>query len=131
VNLPLRVTLVWFGFFALAFVNGALREVAIKRLVREPWAHQVSVLTGIALFTAYLWLLWDRTSVRTVPQALGVGAYWMALTVLAETFVVSRWIAGQSWDKIRGNYGLLRGNLWPVVVIWVGMLPLLMLRIRG
>ena len=36
----LRCTFAWFGLFALAFVNGAVRELCIKRYIKEPHAHR-------------------------------------------------------------------------------------------
>jgi hypothetical protein len=125
-----RVTLVWLGFFVLAFVNGALREALIKPVTGEPWAHRLSVVTGLALFTAYLWLVWKHTSITTPGQAIATGLYWFVLTVLVETLVVDRAMSRMSWDEILRTYDVLEGELWPLVVVWMGVLPLVMRRVK-
>jgi hypothetical protein len=53
-----HASLVWLGLFVLAFINGALREGVMKKVVgvKEPLAHQLSCLTGVALWTAFVWL---------------------------------------------------------------------------
>lgn len=121
-----RITLIWFGFFVLAFINGALREILIKRYIKEPWAHHLSALTAIILFGGFA--LRDFVRPETNNQAIWAGLYWLVLTILAETFVVGRLMGKQSWYEILNNYNILKGNLWPLVLIWVGLLPLLVLK---
>lgn len=125
----LRITLIWFGFFVLAFVNGALREIGIKKFLQEPWAHHLSALTAVLFFSFYLYLMWDKAHITTVKQSLGVGAYWLVLTVLAETFIVGRLMGKQSWEEIFAAYNILSGNLWPLVLLWVFISPYVFLRL--
>ena len=125
----LRVTIVWFGFFALAFVNGALREIGIKRLVDEPWAHHLSVFTGISIFTAYLFLVWERTKIDSFRAASAVGVYWVVLTFFAETVLIGRLMSRADWSTIFQAYDL-RKSLWPLVLVWVGLLPAFVLWLR-
>jgi len=123
-----RISLIWLGFFVLAFVNGALREILIKRFIKEPWAHHLSALTAIILFGSFAFALREYVRPETFQLAILVGLYWLVLTVLAETFIVGRLLGKQSWNEIFGNYNILKGNLWPLVLIWVGLLPLLVLK---
>jgi hypothetical protein len=118
-------TLVWLGLLGLAFVNGTLREVGLKRLIPEPYAHYLSAFTAIVLFTLYVFAMWRRTHIQTRRAALGIGLYWFALTILTETFVLNRWLSGLSWEDIRQSYNLVQGELWPLVLIWIACLPLL------
>lgn len=121
-----RVTLIWLGFFVLAFANGALREGLIKPFTGEPSAHRLSVATGLALFTAYLWLVWKHTRIATRGQAIATGLYWFVLTVLVEALVIDRAMSRMSWEEIARTYDVSRGELWPLVVVWMGVLPLAM-----
>jgi hypothetical protein len=123
-----RAILIWCGFFVLAVLNGALREIGIKRLIGEPWAHHLSVLTAILIFGIYAWLTRSYLDLRSSNEAISVGIVWLVLTVLAETFIVGRLLSKHSWDVILANYDILHGNLWPLVVLWVGVLPLLIYR---
>lgn len=130
-SIPARVTIIWFGFFVLAFVNGALREFGIKKFVDEPWAHHLSAFSGIFLFFIYLLFVWEKTKIETIGQAVAVGSYWFVLTVFAETFIVGRLIGKQSWDEIFSAYNIFQGNLWPLVLAWVGVMPIVFLKVIG
>lgn len=126
-----RITIVWLGFFVLAFINGALREVLIKRFIREPWAHHLSALTAILLFSALVFALREYVRPDSVKHALTAGMYWLVLTVIAETFIVGKLIGKQSWQDIFSNYNIFAGNLWPLVLFWVGLLPFLVLKLTS
>jgi hypothetical protein len=120
-----RNTLVWCGLFVLAFANGTIRELGIKRWVEEPWAHHLSALTAIAIFSIYVRLIWKRTGISTLANAIRVGALWLALTVLTETLVLNRWMAKLSWRQILESYDVTQGHLWPLVLLWVAALPVI------
>lgn len=126
-----KITIAWLGFFVLAFINGALREVLIKRFIREPWAHHLSALTGILLFSVLAFALREHVRAESIKIALGAGLYWLVLTVIAETFILGKLIGKQSWQDIFSNYNILAGNLWPLVLLWVGLLPLLVLKLTS
>src|SRR6476660_6716899 len=108
-SLLVRSSLIWCGFFVLAMVNGALREVGIKRVIDEPWAHHLSALTAIILFTIYGWMMRARLDLRTQSDALVVGVLWLVLTFVAETFIVGRLMGHRSWTEIFDNYNLAKG----------------------
>lgn len=124
-------TFIWLGLFGLAFFNGALREFGIKRLVHEPYAHHLSVLTAILIFTLYVFWIWNKTQIRTIRVAFMIGLYWFVLTVLTETFVLNRWISGLSWEQILKTYDLPHGELWPLVLVWIAILPSFALHRKG
>jgi hypothetical protein len=124
-------TLIWLGLFVFGFVNGTLREVGIKRLITEPYAHHLSVVTAIVIFSLYMWGIWNRTRIHTPAEALGIGVYWFILTAITEIFILNRWIAKLSWDEILETYNLAHAQLWPLVLIWIGILPWLMRRWKG
>lgn len=126
-----RTLLLWLGLFALAFVNGALREVGIKRVIGEPTAHHLSALTAFLIFSAYGGAVWNKTRIVTTADALWVGGLWFMLTILTETFVLNRWTSHLSWDQILQTYNLARGELWPLVLVWVGLLPVVLRALLG
>jgi hypothetical protein len=129
--LLLRNTFIWLGLFALGFANGALREVGIKRVIADPYAHHLSVLTAIVIFSIYVGALWNTTRIHKRSEALAIGLYWFVLTLLTETIVLNRWISQLSWDDIRETYNIAHAQLWPLVLIWIGVLPSLMRQWRG
>lgn len=127
-SILLRATLVWLGFFVLAIVNGTIREAGLKRFIDEPWAHHISAITAIALFSSYGWAMHRILNFSSDAQAVWVGVYWFCLTVLTETFVIGRLLGHHSWEEILNNYNIAAGNLWPLVLIWIAILPFLIWR---
>jgi hypothetical protein len=127
----IRAFFAWLGLFCLAFLNGALREGVIKRFLAEPWAHHLSALTAIGLFTIFVYLGWDKLRVFRRQQAVLVGLLWLALTVLTETFLLNRAMGKLTWREIAESYDVTRGHLWPLVLLWIAWLPLAMLEWRG
>lgn len=126
-----RNLLLWLGLLALAFANGALRELVLKRWVPEPGAHLLSALTAALLFGGYAWIFWPYTRIRNRREAIRIGALWWALTTVFETLVLNRWVSRLSWEEIARTYDVTAGELWPLVLLWVGFLPFLLLRLRG
>lgn len=124
-NLFKASSLVWLLLFCGAFANGIIREVLIKRWIEEPWAHHISAVTAILILSFIVFLMAKRLNILRPQEAIGVGIYWFVLTVLAETFLLGRWLGNQSWDQILENYNLAKGNLWPLVLLWIGLLPLI------
>jgi hypothetical protein len=122
-HLPVRAFAVWLGLFAAAFANGALREVIIKQFLSEPGAHQISAATGGAMMTLVVWLAWRWLAIPSPRAAAAVGLVWFILTALTETFLLNRWTSGLSWEQIAKTYDLWAGELWPLVLLWIGILP--------
>ena len=105
-----RAFLIWIGLFVLAFVNGAIREIGIKKFIDEPWAHHLSALTAVILFGIYVFIIWHKTKIETPKEALAVGGFWFLLTILTETFVLNRWISGLTWDQVIQTYNIFEGH---------------------
>lgn len=126
-----RAVLMWLGLFGLAFVNGALREVVFVPIFHEPLAHQLSAATALALFTAVVWGFWNRLGIHSYADGLLVGGFWFVLTILVETFLLNRWMGKLSWQQIGRSYDLTRGELWPLVLIGLALLPLVVRRYKG
>lgn len=101
--------------------------MVIVHVIREPWAHHASALTAIMAFTWLVAAVWPRLAIRTFRQARWIGCYWLALSVLAETFVLGRWLGGKGWREIARAYDLMGGSSWPLVVAWIGVLPVVAL----
>jgi hypothetical protein len=53
---------------------------------------------------------------------LGVGLFWLVLTVTFE-FLFGRYVAGASWEALLADYDVLRGRLWPLVLLTTLLAP--------
>jgi len=120
----LRYTLAWLPMVVLAVLNGTLREFTYGKAMSELHANQLSSVTFILIFAAYVWLLSSRWPLHTSGQAIVVGLIWLVLTVLFE-FGMGRYISHQSWEQLLQAYNIFAGNLWPLVLVAVAVLPAL------
>lgn len=117
--------LVWCVIAVVMVGHGALRERLITPRLGEQRAHQLSCLTGslVVLVVAYLGLPFTG-AVEAPGLQLGIGAFWLVLTVAFE-LVFGHWIAGLSWARILRDYDLVRGRLWLLVLAATFAAPLL------
>ena len=113
----------WLGGPVIGIVNGVAREVLLKDTMSESAAHQISTGTAIALFAGYFWILESRWPIPTKRAALEIGATWVALTVAFE-FGFGHYGDGKSWSELLHDYNLTAGRTWPLVLVWLGLVPL-------
>lgn len=125
-----RYLIAWLPMVAIAIANGVLRDVWYGPRVGELAAHQIST------FSAALWLgLYIRWVVRTWPpvsgrHAIAVGLVWLAMTVAFE-LGFGHWVAGHPWEHLLGDYNLLAGRLWVLLLLWITLAPYLFRRLHG
>ena len=120
----------WAGMLVLAVLNGALREKGYGRFVRELTAHQLSTAMGMVLFGIYIWILTGVFPIESSRQASVIGSMWLIMTVLFE-FGFGRFVAGHPWNRLFHDYNLLKGRVWPLLLIWTAAAPYVFYRIRS
>lgn len=125
-----RAIILWFAIFVLAVLNGAFREKALRPRLGQRVANTLSGLLLIALVAGFTiatigWL--PRTH---EPGFLLVGAAWLAATVALE-FAFGRFVARASWRDLIGAYRFRDGNLWPVVLLAMALMPWIAALVRG
>ena len=123
----MRYILAWIPMVFIGVINGVMREVTYGKYLSELRAHQISTATGVLLLGLYIWsiaYLWGFESPR---QAIAVGLLWLGLTVIFE-FVFGRYVAGHSWSQLLGDYNILAGRIWLLVLVWVAIAPWLFYR---
>jgi hypothetical protein len=114
--LVLKAFGVWLGMLLVAFLNGALRELLIVRLVGEQVGHVISVfvLSGAIFGLAYLFI----TGHRPLPAStlFQLGLFWLVLSLLFE-FGFFHYAMHEPWEKLLADYNLFRGRL--LIVVWL------------
>ena len=107
---------VWLVMLVAAFVNGALRELLIVRLVGEQVAHVLSVclLSGAIFGITYLFV--KAHSPLPVSTLLGIGLFWLGLSLLFE-FGFFHYVMHEPWEKLLADYNFFRGRL--LIVVWL------------
>ena len=103
----------------LGIVNGVVRELAYKDRVGERSANRISAVTLIALLACYFNALDRRWPIPTKREAVEIGGLWVVLTVLFE-FGFGHYVDRKSWSDLVDNYDVSEGNLWPLVLLWIG-----------
>lgn len=121
-SLAVRAVLAWLILFAVMFANGASRVVLLQPRLGEDRARQVASLTGVALVLLVSWLFVRATPRATSRQLVWVGVGWLG-GALAFEFLFGHFVSGLSWSALLADYDILRGRLWSLIVISVGVGP--------
>ena len=122
-KLFIRSMIFWFCFLAIAFLNGAFREIVmVNRLnIAALSASQLSCLTGITLWTVFLLLFWKKLHIERLSQVIKVAGGWVFATVVFETFVLDR---NLTWAQIAHTYDVAAGEYWLLALTWLGLMPI-------
>lgn len=115
----------WLFLFALAALNGALRQFVLAPLLGASTALPLSGITLVAVLVAASWFFvhWKHPSVM---QAAGIGLLWMALTLVGEAALALE--AGHAWASVANAFtisAVSSGELFAFAVLAVGATPLL------
>ncbi|ACB53875.1 hypothetical protein cce_4527 [Crocosphaera subtropica ATCC 51142] len=114
--------LAWFPMIVIAILNATVREKIYGKFVTELQAHQLSTLTAVLLFAAYIWGLTSLFPLKSSSQAIVIGCLWLVLTVMFE-FSFGHYVAQQSWAKLLQDYNLLAGRVWIFVPLCIAIFP--------
>jgi hypothetical protein len=110
----------WFVLMVLGIVNGIMRnDVYGPAIGNELLSHQISTVTGIALFLAgmYVWLKWTNAR-YSKKDLLVIGVMWLGMTITFE-FIFGHYIAGHPWSKLLADYNILEGRVWGLVLLTI------------
>jgi hypothetical protein len=55
---------------------------------------------------------------------------WLVLTIAFET-VLGRYVLGNPWSQVFGDYNVLEGRVSPLSLLWLTVSPYVFFRIRG
>lgn len=122
-NLFLKYFFAWFPMLILAILNGTLRDLGYKKYVGDLVAHQISTFSLLLLLGLYMRYIIQKYPPQSAQQAVGVGIFWMSLTLLFE-FGFGRY-RGNSWETLLADYNLAKGHLWVFIPMWLVSAPYL------
>ncbi|KPK28063.1 MAG: hypothetical protein AMJ61_03720 [Desulfobacterales bacterium SG8_35_2] len=117
----------WFVMLLTSIANGAVRDFTYGKHMDELTAHQLSTLSGVLLLGIIIWGFVRLYRPSSSQKAVCIGLLWMGLTVAFE-FLFFHYIGGHSWSELLGNYNILKGRVWVVVLAWVAIAPYLFFR---
>lgn len=124
----LRALSVWLVIIAVESVHGTLRQLFLVPVLGDFRARQVSVVTGSLLIFLVSWLLirWLGATRRRV--LLGIGFFWVLLTVVFE-ITLGR-LLGFEWSRLLADYDLPNGGLMGLGLVALLLTPLSAARLR-
>ena len=120
--------LIWLCIIPLAILNGALREGIINPLIGEIKAGHVSVIILCFLIFIVSFIFIPKLGKGTNKTYLLIGILWVFLTIVFETTLGL--LMGISINELIQAYNITTGNSWIVVVIFTGIVPLLIAKIK-
>jgi hypothetical protein len=112
----------WLVLLLAMMGNGFFRGLVLQPRLGEDVARQVASLLGVCIIVALTGPFVRRLGSPGSAPLLGVGLVWLALT-LAFEFVLGHYVTGATWETQLADYNLLRGRLWPLVLLTTFLAP--------
>ena len=119
---------IWLALIPLAFLNGGLREIVINPLVGAGYGQPISCFSLCLLLFVLCWFFIPKIGRGTTKTYLIIGLLWIVMTVLFETCL--ELLAGNTFAGVLKTYDITTGNLWLLVVLFVGIAPWLTAKTR-
>jgi hypothetical protein len=114
----------WLWLVPAMFINGAFRELVLKRFIVPEIADAVSVAIGMALIVGITRFTLRGIAGKPTRMLVRASATLVVLTVSFE-FLFGHYIAGDSWESLLDNYAIWNGRLWPLVLATIAFVPFL------
>ena len=128
--MALRSFLVWCAFLVLAILNAGVREALLTPRLGELAGHVISTLALCAGILVLTLLTIGWIAPPTARAAMHIGGGWVLLTIAFE-FLAGHYVFGNPWSRLFADYNLLRGRVWPLVLVTSALAPLLAAHVRG
>ena len=119
--------LIWFGIIPLAFLNGALRESVLIPAMGAI-AFPISGLLLMLCVFAVSYLFIPRLGGANKSTYVTMGIVWFTATLVFETLLGIAF--GTPFAEILNAYNIFTGNIWLLVVIFIGFAPFIVAKIR-
>jgi hypothetical protein len=112
----------------MSVANGACRDFTYGKHMEELAAHQLSTVSSIIVLGLVIFVFIRLYLPPSSLQALGIGLFWMMLTIAFE-FLFFHYVAGHSWSSLLRNYYVHEGRVWVLVLLWIATAPYLAYRL--
>ena len=120
----------WLAMVALAILNATVRELLVTPAVGDYRAHVLGTATLLLALAVLVGLYVRRSPEHTAGERRAVGALWAGLTVAFE-LGFGRYVVGDSWASLVGQYDVTAGRVWVLVPLFLLVAPALFGRYLG
>lgn len=121
--------LIWSSIIPLAILNGILRDKIIAPIIGEKYALPLSGATLCLLILLIARIFIPRLGKGNKQMHLKIGLLWVLLTVLFE-FGMGL-LQKKPFSEMLNAYDVTTGNMWLIVVLFVGIAPFLATKIKN
>ena len=127
-----RIGLTWLAMAVAMSVNGIVRETLLKRVMSPVAADIWSAILGMLLIggITYAGFRPLAASSPALRQLILLSLLLFVATIVFEC-VIGLYVDHKSWRELLNHYAFWRGELWPVVLLWLACMPFLWSRRRG
>lgn len=119
-----RIFGVWLLLAVVMSANGVFRELVLRDTLGEETAGYVSIALGLLMILGVTSLFFRKLAGLSTRQLVGIGALLVGLTVAFE-FLFGHYVDGKPWSELAAAYAFWQGELWPVVLVVLGLTPLI------
>ena len=120
--------LIWLSIIPLAILNGGLREAFLTPWLGENYAQPISGITLCLLIFIVSLIFIPRIGKGEQKTYWKIGILWIVLTIAFET--IFGLVMGNSFDELLKAYDITTGNLWLLIVLFIGIAPYLTAKIK-
>ena len=124
----LKSMLIWISIIPLAILNGGLRQKILEPSFGEQIAEPISCLILCTLIFIVSLIFIPRLGKGNTRTYLTMGIIWILLTIVFET--IFGLFMGNTFKEIINTYNITTGNLWLIVVVFIGIAPFLVAKIK-
>jgi len=120
--------LVWLSIIPLAVLNGGFREKCLISWVGENYAEPISGFILCLLIFLVSFIFIPRIGKGKSKTYWKIGGLWIGLTVVFETILGLA--LGKTLMELLKAYDVSTGNLWLLVVLFMGITPWFVAKIK-
>jgi len=120
--------IIWLSIIPLAILNGALREAFLTPWLGESYAQPVSGIILCLLILIVSLVFIPRIGKGEQKTYWKIGILWITLTIVFET--IFGLAMDSSFSELLKAYDITTGNLWLLVVLFIGVAPSLTAKIK-
>lgn len=113
--------LIWLSIIPLAILNGGFRGKVLIPWIGKSYAEPVSGIILCLLIFIVAFVFIPRIGKGEQKTYWKIGFFWIALTIVFETMLGLA--MGHTFAELIKAYDITTGNLWLLVVLFIGITP--------
>lgn len=121
-SLLAKSLVMWLVLLLAMMANGFFRGLVLQPGLGEHVARQVASVLGVCIILAITAPFVRRLGSPSSAELLAMGLLWLVLTVAFE-FLLGHYVSGATWETQLADYNILRGRLWPLVLLTTFLAP--------